>query len=555
MTAPKPTPTPQAVDAQTNADWWRGAVIYQVYPRSFMDSNGDGIGDLPGITSKLPYIAKLGADAVWISPFMKSPMDDFGYDVSDYEDVDPMFGTLDDFKTLVTSAHELGLKVLIDLVISHTSDQHAWFQESRQDRTNAKADWYVWADAKPDGTPPTNWLSVFGGSSWQWDTRRNQYYLHNFLRTQPDLNFHNEDVQKAVLDAARFWLKIGVDGFRLDTANFYFHDKDLRDNPPKPEEDGTVSTPRTNPYSHQQHIYDKTRPENIAFLNKLRAVLDEYPGSTMVGEIGADEDPHQIIADYTAGNDRLHMAYSFDLLTSAQTPAYIRDKVSKLEAAINDGWASWAMSNHDVTRVISRLEDGHESPEAAAVLLAVVGSLRGSPCIYQGEELAFAEADVAFEDLQDPYGIEFWPNFKGRDGCRTPIAWETNSPNGGFTTGKPWLPVDPRHIEQSVSAQDADPNSTLNKARRFFAWRRTQPALIKGDMSFVQLEADVLGFTRTFEGQSLLCVFNLSSNAKTVSLTGQGVTEPLDGHGFTCTLDGKVVTLPAWQCAFFKRQA
>ncbi|MDD7912095.1 alpha-glucosidase family protein [Pseudovibrio exalbescens] len=536
-------------------DWWRGAVIYQIYPRSYLDSNGDGIGDLPGITTKLPYIAELGADAIWISPFMKSPMDDFGYDVSDYEDVDPMFGTLDDFKELVEKAHSQGLRVLIDLVISHTSDQHAWFKESRQDRTNPKADWYVWADAKDDGNPPNNWLSVFGGSSWQWDTRRNQYYLHNFLRSQPDLNFHNEEVQEAVLNAARFWLDIGVDGFRLDTANFYFHDKELRSNPGRKPEEESVSTPKTNPYGYQVHVYDKTRPENIAFLTKLRAVMDEYQDTTMVGEIGADEDPHQIIADYTAGHDRLHMAYSFDLLAGDQTAAHIREKVSNLEATINDGWASWAMSNHDVIRVVSRLGAGFEKREASSVLLAVVASLRGSPCLYQGEELGFEEANVAFEDLQDPYGIEFWPNFKGRDGCRTPMAWETTAPNGGFSTGKPWLPVDARHLANAVSVQENDPASALNRARTFLKWRRQHPALIKGDMKFLQLESDVLGFTRTLGEDSVLCVFNLSDQEKTISLTGQGVTEALEGHGFEFAMDGKVITLPAWQAGFLKLDA
>jgi alpha-glucosidase len=293
-------------------EWWRGGVIYQIYPRSFSDSSKDGIGDLNGITERLDYVAKLGADCIWLSPFFKSPMKDFGYDVSDYCDVDQMFGTLEDFDALTRRAKELGLKVMIDQVFSHTSDQHPWFKESRSSRDNPKADWFVWAESKPDGSPPNNWLSVFGGSAWQWDTRRCQYYLHNFLASQPDLNFHNEAVQAQILAVAKFWLDRGVQGFRLDTANFYFHDKLLRDNPPwgdRPRTDGTV--PPNNPYARQKHLYDKTRPENLGFLKRLRALLDSYPETTSVGEIASDN-PFVTISEYTSGGEGLHMAYLFN---------------------------------------------------------------------------------------------------------------------------------------------------------------------------------------------------------------------------------------------------
>ena len=268
-------------------DWWKGCVIYQVYPRSYQDSNGDGIGDLAGIIKRLPHIASLGVDAVWISPFNTSPMKDYGYDVSNYCDIDPLFGTLADFDRLVACCHKLNLKIMMDLVISHSSDQHPWFIESRKNNSNPKSDWYVWANPKPDGTPPNNWLSVFGGSAWQWDSRREQYYLHNFLSSQPDLNFHNPDVQDALLDVARFWLDRGVDGFRLDTINFYVHDKHLRDNPPlTPEKRNASIAPSVNPYNHQEHLYSKNRPENLIFLRRLRALLDEYPGCTALGEVG-----------------------------------------------------------------------------------------------------------------------------------------------------------------------------------------------------------------------------------------------------------------------------
>ena len=275
--------TPEVNNA-AEKNWWRGAVIYQIYPRSFQDSNGDGIGDLSGIVQRLPYVASLGVDAIWISPFFTSPMKDFGYDVSDYCDVDPMFGSLSDFDAVVDTAHRLGMRVMIDLVLSHTSDQHEWFKQSRSNRDNPRSDWYVWSDPKPDGTPPNNWLSIFGGSAWQWDSRREQYYLHNFLVEQPDLNFHNPDVQDALLDVARFWLNRGVDGFRLDTINFYVHDKELRDNPAlTPEERNATIAPSVNPYNHQNHLYDKNQPENLEFLRRLRAVMEPF-GAAAVGE-------------------------------------------------------------------------------------------------------------------------------------------------------------------------------------------------------------------------------------------------------------------------------
>lgn len=321
----------------SNTPWWRGAVIYQIYPRSFLDTNGDGVGDLPGIIERLGYIASLGVDAIWVSPFFRSPMADFGYDIADQRDVDPLFGTLDDFDRLLARAHALGLKVMIDQVFSHTSDQHAWFRESRQSRDNPRADWYVWADAREDGTPPNNWLSIFGGVAWKWEPRRRQYYLHNFLSSQPDLNFHNPAVQQATLDYVKFWLDRGVDGFRLDSINFCFHDAQLRDNPAKPESErvGRGFSP-DNPYAFQYHYYNNTRPENVGFLERLRALLDQYPGAVTLGEISS-EDSLATTAEYTAPG-RLHMGYSFELLVDDYSAGYIRATVEKLEATMRDGW-------------------------------------------------------------------------------------------------------------------------------------------------------------------------------------------------------------------------
>ena len=505
------------VNNSTSANWWRGAVVYQIYPRSFQDSNADGVGDLPGITGRLDYVRDLGVDAIWISPFFKSPMKDFGYDVSDYRDVDPLFGTLADFDALLARAHQLGLRVMIDQVLSHTSDQHAWFQESRLSRDNPKSDWYVWADAKPDGTPPNNWLSVFGGSAWQWDTRRRQYYLHSFLTSQPDLNFHNPEVQDAVLGEVRFWCEKGVDGFRFDACNHQVHDALLRDNPAT--DGGEVSTVRAdNPYAMQRHVYDKSRPENLVFLERLRGVLDEF-GAASIGEVGDEHSP-PIMADYTEAGKRLHMAYSFSLLTSRCTPAHLRGEVEALECEIarTGGWGCWALSNHDVPRIATRWSPtGQADPRQARMLLAMLLSLRGSVCLYQGEELGLPEADVPFERLQDPYGLAFWPEFKGRDGCRTPMPWQSLDGQGGFSPVEPWLPVSAAQRALAVDVQEVDPDSTLHAARALLAWRRQSPVIREGDLRFLDTERDdVLVFERSLAGAGtaepvrVLFAFNFS---------------------------------------------
>ncbi len=537
-------------DAAVDRDWWRGAVIYQIYPRSFQDSNGDGVGDIRGIIERLPYIADLGADAIWISPCFKSPMKDFGYDVSDYRAIDPMFGTLDDFDALIAEAHRLGLKVMVDGVISHTSDQHEWFVESRSSRNNSKADWYVWADAKPDGAPPNNWLSIFGGSAWQWDTRRLQYYLHNFLIEQPDLNFHNQEVQDALLDVARFWMSRGVDGFRLDTINFYFHSQGLEDNPALPPEERNAQTaPAVNPYNYQDHIYDKSRPENLKFLERLRKVLNEFPASATVGEVGDSQRGLEIVAAYTAGNDRVNMCYAFDFLGPDRLNAQgVRKVLEEFGRVASDGWACWALSNHDVVRHATRWGAG-ESDKAAYLraLSALLMTLRGSVCLYQGEELGLPEAEIAYEDIQDPYGKSMWPEFKGRDGCRTPMVWDQNA-NGGFSSGKPWLPVPPEHIAMAVSTQNGRPGSMLEHYKRFIAFRRNFPSFAKGDIEFLMAEGDLIAFARTHGNERIVCAFNLGSTAATITL-GE-TAEPLTGHGFEGESDGERIALKPYQAWF-----
>ncbi len=537
----------------TDADWWRGAVIYQIYPRSFQDSNDDGIGDLPGITQRMSYIASLGVDAIWISPFFTSPMKDFGYDVSDYCDIDPMFGTLDDFDRMLDAAHAAGVKVMIDLVLSHSSEQHEWFEQSRQSRDNDKSDWYVWADPKPDGTPPNNWLSIFGGPAWTWDARREQYYLHNFLASQPDLNFHNPQVQDALLGVTRFWLERGVDGFRLDTINFYFADKQLRDNPALPPEDRNATiAPSVNPYNHQLHLYSKNQPENLEFLARFRALLDDYPGSAAVGEVGDAQRGLELLGAYTKGTTGVHMCYAFELLARDKpTAARVAEVMARVDELAPDGWACWAFSNHDVERHASRWELSTAGVHAYICLLV---SLRGSICIYQGEELGLGEAEVAFEDLQDPYGIEFWPEFKGRDGCRTPMVWETSNLNGGFSQSQPWLPVSPEHLHSSVSAQEAMPVATLHCYRRAIAFRSAHPALVKGSMEDMQAKGDVLSFLRRHGDEVIFCVFNLGDDPAQISLP-EGRWIALGGElNAAAAGDDGVFHLDPWQFGFARMQ-
>ncbi len=506
-----------ATDPAPQFDWWRGAVIYQIYPRSYQDSNGDGIGDLLGIVQRLPHIASLGVDAIWISPFFTSPMKDFGYDVSDYRDVDPMFGSLADFDAVIETAHALGLKVLIDLVLSHTSDQHPWFKESRLSRDNDKANWYVWSDPKPDGTPPNNWLSIFGGSAWQWDARRCQYYLHNFLTSQPDLNFHEPQVQEAHLDIARFWLDRGVDGFRLDTINFYVHDAKLRDNPPlPPEKRNATIAPAVNPYNHQEHLYSKNQPENFEFLRKLRAVMKPY-NAAAVGEVGDAQRGLEILGQYTAGDDLMHMCYAFELLSGDRPSAsYIANVMHHVDKVASEGWACWAYSNHDVVRHHTRW---NLTPAAERAFTTLLMCLRGSACLYQGEELGLPEASLNFEDLQDPYGIEFWPEFKGRDGCRTPMVWEESILHGGFSNAaRTWLPVASDHLRHSAAASEADPSAPIHHYRRAISLRHAHPALKSGEMIEMTAEGDVLRFLRKAEDETIFCAFNLSDTPAETSL-------------------------------------
>jgi alpha-glucosidase len=520
------------------AEWLDGAVIYQIYPRSFADSNGDGIGDLTGIRARLDYLARLGVDALWLSPFFRSPMKDFGYDVSCYTDVDPIFGTLADFDDLLTEAHARGLKVIIDQVLSHTSIEHPWFQESRQDRHNRRADWYVWADPKPDGTPPTNWLAHFGGAAWTWEPRRGQYYLHNFLAEQPDLNFTNPEVVEAILGEVEFWLQRGVDGVRLDTVNMYMHDLELRDNPPRPAA-GNHATLTKN-FNLQIPTYSISRPENLQVIEQLRRLLDRY-GAIGMGELGSCGDRElEMARDYTAPG-RLHTAYTFLFLEDRHGAAWIREVVSTATQCMGSGWPTWSFSNHDVERVVSRWGGGGPASEAMArAYLALLVTLRGTAIVYQGEELGLPQAEVPFARLQDPDGIHHWPVHKGRDGCRTPMPWTSRAPHGGFTSGEPWLPVFADHLTRSVEAQKAQPGSVLCSFRRFLAWRRTQPALrTRAEITFLPGSDDVVAFVRTpADHPALLIAINLANTPQQVAVQLPGRLRPVD-HGLDHGADAR----------------
>ncbi len=480
-------------------------VIYQVYPRSFQDTNGDGVGDLRGILERLEYIARLNVDHVWISPFFRSPQHDFGYDVSDYREVDPLFGTLDDFHAVVAEARRLGIGILVDMVASHTSDEHEWFRQSRA-REGDKADWYLWADPKPDGSPPNNWMSVFGGSAWRWDAQRRQYYYHSFLSTQPDLNLNHRQVQDRMLAEMRFWLEHGVKGFRLDACGHYFQDPLLRDNPPVADPSRAL-----HPYGFQQHLYDGRRPETFPFLERIRTLLDEF-GAFSIAEVGGN-DALPWMAQCVSGR-RLHSAYSFDLLRNERSAPYIRSVIENLQASIpTRNGACFALSNHDKPRVVTRWGEDRDPRAFAMQMLALLACLPGTVVIYQGEELGLPQAEVPFERLQDPFGKSFWPQYKGRDGCRTPMPWTSRAPHGGFSEAEPWLPVDERHLPLNVAAQEASPDSVLALARAVFALRRSRAALQRGYVVFpeagVEETSRALVFARVHGDEALACAFNL----------------------------------------------
>ncbi len=498
--------------------WWRAAVVYQVYPRSFQDSTGNGIGDLPGITRRLDYLAgTLGVDAIWISPFYPSPMDDFGYDVADYCDVDPRFGTLADFDALLAAAHERGLKVIVDWVPNHTSDRHPWFVESRSSRHNRRRDWYVWRDARPDGSPPNNWQSVFGGPAWEWDEATGQYYLHSFLRSQPDLDWRNPEVEAAMLDTVRFWLDRGVDGLRIDVAHFIGKDPELRDNPPAPPPEGEAAFKDMGSYDAQLHLHDKGHPFAREVFGRLRALLDAYqPERFAVGEIH-EFDLEKWAAYYGTALDELHMPFNFSLVWAPWEAAAFRRRVDAVEAALPEGaWPNHVLGNHDETRLVGRY--GAAAARGAAMLLL---TLRGTPTLYYGDELGMPQVDVPQDQVQDPWGIQV-PGM-GRDGCRTPMQWAPGAGHGFTEPGvKPWLPFTPDARRCNVEAQLGDDRSMLALYRALLALRRGSAALRHGDYRPLDTVPEgVYAYERSGAGERVVVCLNFTSEPRQVDAGGE----------------------------------
>jgi len=501
--------------------WWQRGVVYQIYPRSFQDSNGDGIGDLPGITRRLDYLQQLGIDAIWISPFYPSPMADFGYDVADYVDVDPLFGTLADFAALLQAAHARGLRVILDLVPDHTSDQHPWFQESRATRDNPKRDWYLWRDAAPDGGPPNNWLSNFGGSAWAWDAPTGQYYLHSFVTEQPDLNWRNPAVEAALFAVMRFWLDRGVDGFRVDVLHGLLKDAAWRDNPPNPHWQAGMD-----PYRAQLQIYSRNRPDAHPIIMRMRQLLDSYPDDrVLIGEIYLPND--ELMVYYGPHGDEVHLPFNFQLITLAWNAEVIRAAVDAYEAALPaGGWPNWVLGNHDRHRVASRV--GPAQARVAALLLL---TLRGTPTLYYGDELGMTDVPIPPEWVQDPWERNVPGLGLGRDPERTPMQWAA-TPYAGFSTVPPWLPVAADYATVNVAAQDADPHSMLAFQRTLLALRRAQPALAVGSyQSLPSGDSAVFAYRRTAGDQSLLIVLNLSPDLRRLVLPGAAATALLSTHG------------------------
>ncbi len=483
--------------------WWRDGVIYQIYPRSFYDTNGNGIGDLPGITAKLDYLADLGVDALWLSPFYPSPDKDFGYDISDHKGVDAKHGSLADFDSLVEASHKRGMRIVLDLVLNHTSAQHPWFRESSANRTNPKHDWYLWAD-----TIPNNWESVFGGKAWTWHAGRGQYYYHMFVKEQPDVNWRNPAVRAAQLDVVRFWLKRGVDGFRLDVFNVYFKDEQLRSNP--------FALHGIRAFDRQEHLYDYDQPEMDDLLIELRQLLDQYPDSYAVGETFM---PTPENAFRYMGEDKLHAAFEFDFLHSKYDPAQLLKAIIDWEklAEKTGLFPNYVLSNHDVPRTATRHAKG-EDDARPKVMMALLLTMRGTPFLYNGEEIGQRDISLKRSELLDPLGKKYYPFHKGRDGCRAPMQWDS-SENAGFTSGTPWLKLHPDYKTRNVEAQQKDENSLFNLTRKLIALRKEYVTLRRGD--FIHLEntpKKVLAYFRKDKNETILVVLNFSNKIQSMDL-------------------------------------
>jgi alpha-glucosidase len=492
--------------------WWQRGVVYQIYPRSFQDSNGDGVGDLAGILQRLDYCEWLGVDAIWLSPIYPSPMADFGYDVSDYTGVHPLFGTLERFDALQEEIKRRGLRLILDYVPNHTSDQHPWFLESRSSRDNPKRDWYLWRDPAPGGGPPNNWLSNFGGSAWAWDEATGQYYYHAFLDAQPDLNWRNPAVRAAMHEVLRFWMRRGVDGFRVDVLWHLIKDDQFRDNPPNP-----LYVPGMPPHQSQIPLYTTDRPEVQEIVAGLRKVVDEFPERVLIGEIYLPVE--RLVAYYGADLDGVHLPFNFQLLQTVWNARGIAALIDQYEGALpRGGWPNWVLGNHDNPRIASRV--GLPQSRVAAMLLL---TLRGTPTMYYGDELGMLNVTVPPDRVQDPYERNVPGIGVGRDPCRTPMQWDASS-NAGFTSGEPWLPVSDDYPAVNVKEETADPQSILTLYRRLLDLRRAHVALANGSYEAVAMTGDLLAYIRRTENESFLIALNLGAEAFDLSLDSLGLT-------------------------------
>ncbi len=527
--------------AALDPPWWARGIIYQVYPRSFQDSDGDGIGDLQGIVRRLDYLRWLGVDAIWLSPIYPSPMADFGYDVADFTGIHPMFGTLADFDRLVALAHGCGLKVILDFVPNHSSDRHPWFREARASRANPKRDWYVWRDPAPGGGPPNNWLSHFGGSGWEWDEATGQYYYHAFLKEQPDLNWRNPEVVAAMHAAMRFWLERGVDGFRVDVIWHLIKDDQFRDNPPNPGfAEGMW------PYTRLLPVFTADRPEIHDVIAGLRRVVDDYDERVLIGEIYLPVE--RLVAYYGPDLRGAHLPFNFQLILTAWNARDIDRLIRAYEAALPaGGWPNWVLGNHDNHRIASRV--GPAQARVAAMLLL---TLRGTPTLYYGDELGMQDVPIPPEQVQDPWEKGVPGLGLGRDPERTPMPWSAEA-NAGFTTGTPWLPLGDDFPRVNVAAEQADPHSMLSLYRALIDLRRNEPALAIGDYEPVDAEGAVLAYLRRHDSRELLIALNLSSNPGRLPATATGGRillsthldrqQPVAAHGQLRADEGVIVEL------------
>jgi len=529
--------TPTKPAAEQPHPWWQHAVFYEIYPRSFADSNNNGIGDLNGIASKLDYLKELGVDAIWITPCFPSPQVDFGYDVSDYENIDPMYGTLADFDHLEKEASQRGIRIILDFVINHTSDQHPWFLDSRSSRTSAHRDWYIWRDGKAPGQPPNNWLSTFGGSAWQYDPKTKQYYYHYFYPQQPDLNWRNPAVKDAMFDVTRFWYKRGVSGFRLDAVDTLFEDPNLHDNPVLSGKDAYGDP-------IEENKYNDNLPEVHDVLRDLRKVADQY-SAVLIGETWTDNIA-ELNRYYGDHNDELQLPMDFLFtMVNKLSPAEFRKRIAEVNSA--SGWPTFVISNHDIVRSYDRYGDGVHNDQIAKLMAGLYLTLRGTPIMYYGEEIGMKTTPpTRREDVKDPIGRRGWPKEKGRDGERTPMQWD-DSVNAGFSQAKPWLPVPPTYKTHNVADELKDPSSVLSFYKKVLALRHSNEALLDGDyIPLNENDQNVLSYLRSYESEAVLIALNMSG-------TGQKTTFDLSSHGFSSaralietgnsTANGNTVTL------------